>query len=76
MLTDVSPLEPLDTLRHLDIASNQVEDLAPLALGTAFTRPSFLSRNLISTDNPLSSGSVPTYIPMLTDRGVNVMYSN
>lgn len=68
-ITDISPLSGLTDLAKLYLAHNQISDLKPLV-----DNPGLGEGDTVDVrENPLNDVSWNVYIPILQDRGVDVL---
>ena len=66
----ISDLTPLSNLSTLPLMHNQISDILPLVENQGLGEGDTLDLR----DNPLSATSVDVYIPLLQQRGVNVIW--
>ncbi len=69
-ISDVSALSELTNLEDLDLALNNISDIAPLVANMGLGS----GDEVDVRRNPLSATSLNTYIPTLQNRGVDVRY--
>ncbi|MDR9458688.1 MAG: leucine-rich repeat domain-containing protein, partial [Dehalococcoidia bacterium] len=69
-ISDISPLANLVNLQLIALSGNQISDIS-----TLLDLSSLSSENALDLRyNPLSATSVDTYIPLLEQRGLNVIW--
>ena len=71
-IVDVSPLLGLTNLAWLGLKNNYISDLSPLVANTGLGNED----EVVLNDNPLSSASIKTYVPVLQSRGVTVEFDD
>ncbi len=70
-ITDIMALTDLYELYELELGNNNISDILPLVNNWGLSGG---NDYVLIYNNPLSATSLNTYIPLLQDRGVNVIY--
>ena len=71
-IRDLTGLEYATNLTRLNLRGNTISDIEPLVANTGLDKDDWVLLN----DNPLSATSRNTHIPALSERGVNVRFSD